>query len=73
MKVFFACGQKHVHFLENGKVWDKNSVVQVEADDRESATDFIYDEFGQAWGDSFIDEEEINNHFPNGIVGEYKA
>lgn len=72
MIYYFTCGQKHTHFLENGKRWDKNGVISVEAKNRDTAINFVYEEFGQSWGDVFTDESDVD-YFFNGIVGEYKA
>ena len=73
--IFYAtCGQKHRHILENGKTWDKNGLIQIEAKNRDEAQDFLYEEFGQAWSDFYsTDLEVIEVHFPNGVVAEYKA
>ena len=73
--IFYAtCGQKHKHFLENGKCWDKNGLIKIEAKDRNAAQDFLYEEFGQQWDDFYGTQlENIEEFFPDGIVGEYKA
>ena len=73
MKFYFTCGQKHVHFLENSRKWDKNSVIQVTAKNCTEATDFVYEEFGQSWCDVFTEESDIENYYPNGVVVEYEA
>jgi hypothetical protein len=45
---YFTFGQVHVHSV-NGKVFDKDCVVQIDADDADKAREIMVEHFGQKW------------------------
>ena len=38
---FFTCGQSHVHQIGGGKVWDKDSVLQVNAENEDYQNEMV--------------------------------
>jgi hypothetical protein len=46
---YFSCGQIHRHKLPSGRIWDKNSLLKVEAETLERAEDIAVHNFGAAW------------------------
>lgn len=72
-KWYFTCGQIHRHELADGKIWDKNSVIVVEAETEQYATDFVFDVFGRLWSGIYDDFENIEKYYKNGIVHTYKV
>jgi len=66
-KWYFTCGQIHRHKIES-KVWDKDSVIVVEAETEQIAVDFVFSLFGTAWGGVYGDFENISRYYKNGIA-----
>lgn len=51
MSVFyFSCGQIHRHKLPSGRIWDKNSLLKVEAKNDDDAMEIVSALFGAEWG-----------------------
>lgn len=75
MKHYFSCGQQHTHIVPTKKrvVWDKDGLIEVEAETPERAERFVYSVFGHRWSNQYPESEltEILPHFPNGIVAKF--
>lgn len=69
--MYFTCGQVHSHEVQEGKVWDKDSVVQVTADCEDDAVSFMLDMFGNEWASWYFSKENALEYSPNGIVAVY--
>lgn len=69
-KFYFTCGQIHIHKLENGKVWDKHSMIEVQAETENKAVAFVFEKFGQKWA-AVYDEPQGLEFAANGIVASY--
>lgn len=72
-KFFFTCGQSHVHQLSGGKVWDKDSVLQVNAENETAARDRVVRLFGLKWSMSYTEEEISMEYYQNGICAVISA
>lgn len=77
-KFYFTCGQKHRHELDNGHVWDKDSVVKVEIDSRDMldasqrAYNFIIKTFGAQWAEFYhADNFNLEIFAKDGIAATY--
>jgi len=65
---FFTCGQRHRHALPNGKVWDKDSVLQVVAESKRHAEQKVVDVVGGLWGWACYEKDDISwKYYRNGI------
>jgi hypothetical protein len=64
---FFTCGQSHVHQIGGGKVWDKDSVLQVNAENEDLARKKVFDMFGPKWSMSYTKETISMEYYPKGI------
>lgn len=67
---YFSCGQQHRHVIDATHVWDKNSLLQVQAEDEDTARDFVFKKFGDKWCFSYHEEDFLNiiEYFPGGIA-----
>lgn len=76
-KFYFTCGQKHRHELDNGQIWDKDSVVEVEVesvdilDASQRAYDFITKAFGFYWSSYYHEIGYTPEYYKDGIVATY--
>ncbi len=61
-KSYFTFGQVHVHSV-NGVTFDKDIVVEIEADDPRSV---MVDHFGLKWGHEYDEKPDVR-HYPRGI------
>lgn len=66
MKQYFTFGQSHIHKVD-GVVFDKNCVVEVEADTFEHARDKMFACFGNMWSMQY-DYPPDMQFFPRGII-----
>lgn len=67
---YFTCGQAHSHLPPAGLIWDKNSVLEVLANDLNQATSLVVKYFGLNWSFSHEAKQEIKLHFyPSGVIG----
>ena len=64
---FFTCGQSHVHQIGGGKVWDKDSVLQVNAANETAARAKVVGLFGLEWSMSYTEEDISMEYYPKGI------
>jgi len=63
---FFTCGQCHIHRI-NGAVWDKNSVLQVNAKSEEAAREKVFSLAGPKWSMCYGPDDIKMEYYPNGI------
>ena len=65
-KYYFTFGQIHVRSV-NGKTFDKDCVVEIEAKSENQARDIMFDTFDTKW---FTSHDEIPDmsYFPRGIM-----
>lgn len=66
MQVYFTFGQSHVHYV-NGKKFDKDCVVEIEAENEEKARVKMFDFFGSKWFTSYKSKPDMH-FFPRGII-----
>lgn len=75
MKNYFSCGQQHTHKMPFGSnvVWDKDGLIEVEAETPERAALWVHSVFGRRWSSQYSEEEltETLPFFPNGIVAKF--
>jgi len=64
---FFTCGQSHVHHVGGGKVWDKDSVLRVDAKNEDDARDKVFALFGAKWSMCYTKETISMEYYPKGI------
>lgn len=66
---YFTCGQSHSHDMGDGRVWDKNGVLEILASSWDLATFYINANFGRNWCNQYDSIESVGMDFyPNGIV-----
>ena len=63
---FFTCGQSHTHKV-NGKTWDKDSVLQVNAKNEDLAREKVFSLFGAKWSMCYGYDDFPMEYYPNGI------
>jgi uncharacterized DUF497 family protein len=70
---YFTFGQAHVHALNFGKAdaetvfFDKDTVVEIEADDDGEARDLMFRFFGKLWAFMYREAPDMS-YFPKGII-----
>lgn len=64
-KYYVTMGQAHVHSIQ-GETVDKDSVVEIEAEDYNTAYDFAYGLFGTKF--CTVNAEPHLEYYPRGIV-----
>lgn len=76
-KFYFTCGRDNRHELDNGHVWDKDSVVKVEirsddvVDASQRAYNFIIKTFGTGWAGCYHESGYKPKHYKDGIAATY--
>ena len=60
---YFTFGQSHAHAV-NGKTFDRNTVVEITADDPRQV---MFDTFGNKWSMQYDSPPDMS-HFPGGII-----
>jgi len=68
---FFTCGQKHSHDAGGGAIWNKDSVLQVNAYSEELAREFVFNTFGNKWAFCYAEGGFTPTYYPNGICKVY--
>ena len=63
---FFTCGQSHTHSV-NGRTWDKDSVLQVNAENEDLAREKVFEMFGPKWPMSYTKQTISMEYYPKGI------
>ncbi len=61
-KSYFTFGQNHTHSV-NGMTWDKDIIVEIEAEDPRKV---MFDTFGHFWGHEYDNPPDLR-HFPRGV------
>lgn len=61
-KYYFTFGQAHVHSV-NGKTFDKDCVVEIEAEDAMKAREIMLETFGQVWAFQYDSLEAVDMSF----------
>jgi len=64
---FFTCGQSHRHEIGGGKVWDKNSVLQVNAKNEDTAKAKVFALFGAKWSMCYGPDDISMEYYPGGV------
>lgn len=70
MKTFITLGQEHVHEV-NGKMFNRNCVAVIEAEDEGAARILAFEAFGDKFCFSYAEERfDMDNmkYFPRGIT-----
>ncbi len=74
-KFYFTLGYGQEHDLGDGRVWDRQGMVTVEAENEEDAIGEIVHRFGRRWCNVYNEnpsEHKIGGvtwqHFPKGVV-----
>jgi len=70
---YFSCGQSHRHELPGGKVWDKDSVIQVKARTAGDAMAYVNRHFGNQWARCYTEATIVSTWFDNGVCAVYFA
>ena len=65
-KYYFTFGQVHSHVL-NGKTFDKDCVVEIEAKDNGKARKKMFDYFGSEWSMNYQKKPDMS-FFSRGII-----
>ncbi len=65
-KFYFSFGQSHAHSV-NGRTFDKDSLVEIEADNSGNARRTMFETFGGKWSMQYNDPPPME-HFPRGII-----
>jgi hypothetical protein len=64
---YFTCGQSHSHDTGGGKVWNKASVLQVNAESERLAREKVFSLFGDNWSMCYGPDDISMEYYPNGI------
>jgi len=68
MKTYFTFGQGHAHAV-NGKTFDKDCVVEIEAPTSEDARMIMFETFGEKWGLQYQSLEHVHmEYYPRGLM-----
>lgn len=70
MNVYITFGQQHLHRI-NGKIFDKDCVALIKAEDHGKAREIAFDHFGSIFCTSQVGDdwwEENSHYFPRGII-----
>lgn len=70
---YFTCGQSHAHRINANTIWDKDSVLKVEAPDEDTAREKVFMVFGPKWSMCYTDETISMEYYPKGICHTIKA
>lgn len=62
IKNYFTFGQNHIHRV-NGKTFDADCVVEIEAETPEEARDKMFCYFGRKWAFQYDDLEKVGLHY----------
>lgn len=65
-KFYFTFGQAHVHSV-GGRTYDKDCVVEIEAEDSDEARTRMVEVFGQKWAFQYDNLPDMS-YFPRGIM-----
>ena len=66
---FFTCGQSHAHQIGGGRVWDKDSVLEVYAENENAAREKVFELFGPKWSHCYTKETIGMAYYPKGVCG----
>jgi len=69
-KFFITLGQGHIHRV-NGKIYDKDCLVVVYAEDEGSARQRVFEVFGDKWAFSYAEHQvdsRMRGFFPRGEI-----
>jgi len=69
---FFTCGQSHQHRV-NGKIWDKDSVLQVNAKTEGLARIKVFSIFGDKWSMVYGPDDISMEYYKNGVCAVLNA
>lgn len=64
-KYYFTFGQSHAHRVNN-IIFDKDCVVEIEAEDYGSAREKMFDNFNDKWSFQYVEIPDMG-YFPRGI------
>lgn len=67
-KYYFSCGQIHRHELCGGLVWDKDNLLEVVAEDADSAQNLVIKYFGFKWANRYSNTDGRIVFFPGGVI-----
>lgn len=70
MKVYITLGREHIHRV-GGKIFDKDCVVIIEAENEHTGREIAREYFGNDWHNSYSEEnwkEEKLKYFPRGYL-----
>ena len=65
-KYYFTFGQVHAHSV-NGKTFDKDCVVEIEAEHSEDARATMFEHFGAKWHRRFDSPPDMS-YYPRGVI-----
>lgn len=65
-KWYFTFGQAHAHSI-GGVTYDKDCVVEIEADTSVDARKIMFDTFGDKWAFGYDTKPQMK-YFPRGII-----
>lgn len=64
---YITLGQVHQHIVD-GKKWDKDSVMEVVADNISVVEDYAFQEFGKSWCMVSNEAGHDQRFYPKGII-----
>jgi len=70
MKIYITFGQVHIHRV-NGKVFDKDCIAVIEADDEKSGRNLAFQYFNDQWFTSYTENNWKDyqlNYYPRGFI-----
>lgn len=66
-KFYITLGQAHKHMIDH-KIWDKDSVLEIKAEDVGQAADYASAQLEKSWAMCTSEEEHDPSMYPKGVI-----
>ena len=66
-KFYITLGQQHRHMVDN-RIWDKDSVLEIKAEDVSQAEEYAFDQLGKSWAMCTNEQEHDQSFYPKGVI-----
>ena len=66
-KFYITLGQAHKHLIDH-KIWDKDSVLEIKAEDVGKAENYAFENIGKSWCMCTSEEEHDPSFYPKGVI-----
>lgn len=66
-KFYITLGQSHQHIIDN-RIWEKNSVLEIEAESVSQAEQYAFNNLGNKWAMCTDESQHKPEFYPKGII-----